>query len=52
MLAFIYVVTIWCLAAILFVSVHELEPNRRLALVLEFLILAVGAAAISRLLLS
>jgi hypothetical protein len=52
MLTLFYVFTIWCVAAILFVSVHEHEPNRRLALVLEFLILAVGAAAISRLLLS
>jgi len=42
MLALIYVVTIWCVAAILFVSVHEHEPNRPLALVLEFLILALG----------
>jgi hypothetical protein len=50
MLALIYVVTIWCVAAILFVSVHEHEPNRPLALVLEFLILALGTAAISRLL--
>jgi hypothetical protein len=40
MLALIYVFTIWCVAAILFVTVHEFEPNRRLAFVLEFLVLA------------
>jgi hypothetical protein len=48
MLSFIYIVTIWCAAALLFVAVHELEPNRRLALLLEFLILALGTEAISR----
>jgi hypothetical protein len=40
MLAFFYVLTIWLVAAVLFVAVNELEPNRRLALVLKFLILA------------
>jgi hypothetical protein len=34
MLALIYVSTIWCVAAILFVTVYEFEPNRRLALLL------------------
>jgi hypothetical protein len=48
MLALIYVFTIWCVAAILYVTVNEFEPNRRLAFVLKFLILAVGAAAIAR----
>jgi hypothetical protein len=31
MLALIYVFTIWCVAAILFVTVHEFEPNRHLS---------------------
>ena len=48
MLAFIYVLTICFVAAVLFVSVNEVEPNRWLALALKFLILAVGAAAIAR----
>ena len=41
---------IWCVAFILYVTVNKFEPDRRLALVLKFLILAVGAAAIARLL--
>jgi hypothetical protein len=48
MLAFIYVFTIWCLATILYASVDWLETNRRLALVLKLLILAVSAAATVR----
>jgi hypothetical protein len=48
MLALIYVFTIRCVAAILFVTVREFEPNRRLALVLELVVLALGAAAIAR----
>jgi hypothetical protein len=48
MLVLVYIFTIWCVAAILFVTVHEFEPNRRLALVLELLILALGTAAIAR----
>ena len=48
MLAFIYVFTIWCLAAILYASVDQLKTNRRLALVLKFLILAISAAATAR----
>ena len=48
MLAVVYVFTIWCVATVLYVIVNELEPNRRLAMVLQFLILAVGAAAIVR----
>ena len=38
MLAFIYVFSIWVVATMLFVAVNEVEPNRRLALVLKFLI--------------
>ena len=45
MLAFIYVFTIWCVATILYASVDWLETNRRLALVLKLLILAISAAA-------
>ena len=48
MLAFIYVFTIWCLATILYASVDWLETNRRLALVLKLLILAISAAATAR----
>ena len=47
-LALFYVFTIWCVASILYVTVNKFEPDRRLALVLKFLILAVGAAAIAR----
>jgi hypothetical protein len=45
MLAFIYVFTIWCLAAILYASLGQLETDRRLALVLKLLTLAMSAAA-------
>ena len=48
MLALVYVFTIWCVATVLYVIVNEFEPNRRLAFVLEFLVLALGAAAIAR----
>jgi hypothetical protein len=48
MLALIYVFTIWCLATILYASVDRLETDRRLALVLKLLILAVSAAATVR----
>jgi hypothetical protein len=41
----IYAFAIWCAAAILLAVVNRLEPNRRLAVVLQFLILAVGSAA-------
>jgi hypothetical protein len=47
MLALVYVFTIWCVATVLYVIVNEFEPNRRLAIVLQFLILAVSAAAIA-----
>jgi hypothetical protein len=48
LLGLIYVLTICYVGAVLFVSVNKFEPNRRLALLLKFLILAVGAAAIAR----
>jgi hypothetical protein len=48
MLPLIYVFAILCGASVLFISVNELEPNRRLALWLELLVLAVAAAAIAR----
>ena len=48
MLALFYVFTIRCVAFILYVTVDKFEPDRRLALVLKFLIIAVGAAAIAR----
>jgi formate hydrogenlyase subunit 4 len=47
MLALIYVFAIWCVATVLCVIVSNFEPNRRLAMVLQFLILAVCAAAIA-----
>jgi hypothetical protein len=47
MLALIYVLTIWCAATVLYTIVNEYEPNRRIAAVLQFLILAVGAAAVT-----
>ena len=48
MLAFIYVFAIWCVATIMYASVDRLEADRRLALVLKLLILAVSAAATVR----
>jgi hypothetical protein len=47
LLAFIYVFGICVVAAILFVSVEEIEPNRRYALALKFLIVFVGVGAIA-----
>jgi hypothetical protein len=47
MLVFVYVFAILCAGSILFVNVNRFETNRRLALVLKLLILAVGAAAIA-----
>ena len=48
MLALTHAIMILAVAAVLFLGVHWLEPDRRLTLVLKFLILAVGAAAIAR----
>jgi hypothetical protein len=48
MLPFIYVFSICVVAAILFMAVDEVEPNRRYALVLKFLIVFVSAVAIAR----
>jgi hypothetical protein len=48
MLAFIHVFSICVVAAILFMSVDEIEPDRRLALALKFLIVFVSVAAIAR----
>jgi hypothetical protein len=48
MLAFIHVFSICVVAAILFVSVDEIEPNRSLALAVKFLIVIVSAVAIAR----
>ena len=47
MLAFIYVFGICVVAAILFVSVDEVEQNRHLALALKFLIVFVTAVAVA-----
>jgi hypothetical protein len=47
MLAFIFVFSIGVVAAILFVAVDDLEPNRRLASVLKFLIVSVSVAAVA-----
>jgi hypothetical protein len=48
MLALIYVFGVCVVATILFVAVDDLEPNRRYASVLKFLIVFVSAAAIAR----
>jgi len=48
MLALFYVFTIWYVASILYGTVNKFEPDRRLALVLKFLILGVGAAVVAR----
>ena len=48
MLAVIHVFSICVVAAILFVSVDEIEPHRRFALALKFLIVFVSVAAIAR----
>lgn len=44
----LYVLVIGSVAAALFIAVDWLEPNRWYALVLKFLILSFGAAAIAR----
>jgi hypothetical protein len=48
MLAFIHVLSVCVVAAILFVSVDEIEPNPRLALAFKFLIVFVSVAAVAR----
>ena len=50
MLALTHAIMILAVAAVLFVGVHWLEPNHRLALVLKLAILAAGAATIAHLL--
>ena len=50
MLTLIYVILVLGVATVLFVAVHRLEPNHRLALVLKLAILAVGTVAIAHLL--
>jgi transposase len=47
MLAFIYVFSIWVVATMLFVAVNAIEPNRRYALALKFLIVFVSVAAVA-----
>ena len=44
----LYVFVIGNVAALLFVAVNEIEPDRRLALALKFLIVFVSVAAIAR----
>jgi hypothetical protein len=46
-LIYIYVFAVWCVGAILLRVVSRFEPNPLLAAVLQFLILAAGAAAIA-----
>jgi hypothetical protein len=48
MLALIYVFGIRVVATILLVAVDDLEPNRRYASVLKFLIVFVSVVAIAR----
>jgi hypothetical protein len=47
MSAVIYVLGISFVAAMLFAAVNNIEPNRRYALVLKFLIVFVSVAAIA-----
>ena len=47
MLAFIHVFSICVVATILFMAVDDLEPNRRYASVLKFLIVFVSVAAVA-----
>ena len=47
MLAVIYTFSISVVAAFLFAAVNEIEPDRRLALALKFLIVFVGVGAIA-----
>ena len=47
MSAVIYIVGICVVAAMLFRAVNNIEPNRRLAQVLKFLIVFVSVAAIA-----
>ena len=47
MLAVIYVFGISVVGAFLFAAVSEIEPNRRYASVLKFLIVFVGVAAVA-----
>ena len=44
----LYVFAVCLVAGGLFTAVNKFEPNRLLALVLMFLILALGAAAVAR----
>jgi hypothetical protein len=46
-LIYIYVFAVWCVGTILLGVVRRFEPNPLLAAVLQFLILAAGAAAIA-----
>ena len=48
MLAVIYTLGISVVAALLFAAVNAVEPNRRYALVLKFLVVFVSVAAIAR----
>ena len=52
MQTFIYTLTLWCVAITLILTVNRFEPDRQLAFALEFLVVALGAAAIARRLLS
>jgi hypothetical protein len=47
MLAFIHIFSVCVVATILFAAVDDLEPNRRYASVLKFLIVFVSVAAIA-----
>ena len=49
---FIYMLTFWCVGGTLILIVDRFEPDRQLAFVLEFVVLALGVAAIARRLLS
>jgi hypothetical protein len=52
MQTFIYMLTLWCIGGTLILIVNRFEPHRQFAFVLEFVVLAVGVAAMARRLLS
>ena len=48
MQTFIYMLTFWCVGGTLILIVDRFEPDRQLAFVLEFVVLALGVAAIAK----
>lgn len=52
MLAFIYTITLWSVGSTLILTINGFEPDRQLASALEFLVGALGAAAVAHRLMS